>query len=85
MNQSAAKSVPTVNGYEGHYRPVWASSFRVVKSKGRTVYFDTAASAECAAWRYLYALEQRVMRRDGEMIFAARSEAEQLFKKKERA
>lgn len=73
MNGSAAKAEPTINGFEGHYKPVWASSFRTVKVKGRTVYFRTAEAAECAAWRLLYSLEQRVMKRDGEIIYAARS------------
>lgn len=73
MNQSAARSTWTVNGYEGEYRPVWAASWRPVRMKGRPVYFTTALAAEVAAWRVLYAVEQRVMKRDGETIYAAKS------------
>lgn len=79
MNQSAAKAIDTVNGWEGQYRPVWAASFRTVKDKGRTVYFRSALAAEVAAWRVLYAVEQRVMKRDGETVIAARSAADRLF------
>lgn len=85
MNQSAAKAHPTGNMYEAHYRPVWAASFRTVKNKGRIAYFETALAAEVAAWRVLYSLEQRVMRRDGAIVFAARSEAEKVFGKSGRA
>lgn len=73
MNQSAAKGVLTVNGWEGRYRPVWASSFRTVKVKGVTAYFQTELAAEVAAWRVLYAVEQRIMKRDGETVIAAKS------------
>lgn len=79
MNQSAAVAIGTINGWEGHYRPVWAASFRTVKVKGRPAYFKTPEAAECAAWRQLYAVEQRVMKRDGEMIFAAKSAADRIF------
>ncbi|MFB9952053.1 hypothetical protein ACFFP0_24660 [Rhizobium puerariae] len=81
MNHSAARSNWTVNGYEGEYRPVWASSWRPVRLNGRPVYFTTALAAEVAAWRVLYAVEQRVMKRDGEIVFAAKSAADRLFRK----
>jgi len=81
MNGSAAEAVRTVNGWVGQFRPVWASSFRQVQINGRPAYFMTAEAAECAAWRILYRLEQRVMRREGEIIFAAKSAAHQLFRK----
>jgi hypothetical protein len=80
MNQSAAQAIGTVHGYEGQYRPVWASSFRTVKEKGKTKYFRSALAAEVAAWRVLYSVEQRVMKRDGEMIFAAKSAADRIFR-----
>lgn len=80
MNQSAAIAIGTINGWEGHYRPVWAAKFRTVQVKGRPAYFKTPEAAECAAWRVLYAVEQRVMKRDGEIIFAARSAADRLFR-----
>ena len=73
MNQSAARSNWTVNGYEGEYRPVWAASWRRVRMNGKPVYFKTALAAEVAAWRILYAVEQRVMKRGGETVIAARS------------
>ncbi|MQY48211.1 hypothetical protein GAO09_19440 [Rhizobiales bacterium RZME27] len=73
MNQSAVEAVGTINGYEAHYRPVWAASFRKVKNKGVTAYFTSALAAEVAAWRFLYSIERRVMNRDGEIIFAAKS------------
>jgi hypothetical protein len=79
MNKSAAKAEPTVHGYVGHYKPVWAASFRTVKEHGRTKYFKSPILAELAAWRILYAVEQRVMKRDGEMIFAAKSAADRIF------
>jgi hypothetical protein len=82
MNRSAAKAIGTVNGWEGQYRPVWAASFRTVKEKGRTVYFSSALAAEVAAWRFLYSIEQRVMKRDGETVIAAKSAAHALFIKK---
>lgn len=85
MNLSAAKAVPTINGYSGLYRPVWAAKFHPVQINGRTAYFSNKESAELAAWRVLYAVEQRVMKRDGEIIFAARSEAERVFQKRENA
>ena len=80
MNQSAARAVWTVNGWEGQYRPVWASSWRPVRLNGRRVYFTSALAAEVAAWRVLYAVEQRVMKRDGPVVMAARSAAEKLFR-----
>lgn len=73
MNQSAAKGVLTTSGWEGQYRPVWAAAFRTVKNRGRPAYFTTEIAAECAAWRVLYSVEQRVMKRDGETIYAAKS------------
>lgn len=79
MNESAAKAVSTGNEYEAHYRPVWAASFRIVKERGRVARFTTALAAEVAAWRVLYSVEQRVMRRDGALVFAARSSADALF------
>lgn len=82
MNDSAAKAHPTGNMYEAHYKPVWAASWRAVKSRGRTVQFETALAAEVAAWRFLYSIERKVMRRDGEIVFAARSAADKLFKER---
>lgn len=79
MNESAAKAVPTGNEYEAHYRPVWAASYRTVKERGRIAKFTTALAAEVAAWRVLYSVEQRVMRRDGALVFAARSAADAAF------
>lgn len=83
MNRSGAKAIGTINGWEAQYRPVWAASYRTVKEKGRTVYFKSALAAEVAAWRFLYALEQRVMKRDGEAVMAAKSAAHALFAKSE--
>lgn len=83
MNQSAARSKPSGNLFEGQYRPVWAATWRTVQVRGRTVYFDTAASAECAAWRKLYETEQRVMHRDGEIVISARAAADRLFARQE--
>ncbi|MBB3521073.1 hypothetical protein [Rhizobium sp. BK456] len=80
MNQSAAIAIGTINGWEGHYRPVWSAKFRTVQVKGRPAYFKTPEAAECAAWRVLYSLEQRVMKRDGEVVFAAKSQAERIFR-----
>lgn len=82
MNDSAAKAHPTGNMYEAHYRPVWAASWRAVKSRGRIVQFETALAAEVAAWRFLYSIERKVMRRDGEIVFAARAAADKLFKER---
>ncbi|KAA3504615.1 hypothetical protein DXM27_05225 [Rhizobium rhizogenes] len=79
MNESAAKAVPTGNEYEAHYRPVWAASFRVVKTSGRVAKFSTELAAEVAAWRVLYSVEQRVMRRDGALVFAAKATADAHF------
>lgn len=79
MNESAAKAVPTGNEYEAHYRPVWAASFRIVKNRGQIAKFSTELAAEVAAWRVLYSVEQRVMRRDGALVFAARSAADAAF------
>lgn len=79
MNQSAAVAIGTINGWVGTYRPVWAAKFCTVQVKGRPAYFKTPEAAEVAAWRELYAVEQRVMKRDGEMIFAAKSAADRIF------
>jgi hypothetical protein len=79
MNISAAKAVPTINGYAGQYRPVWAAKFRTVQVNGKPAYFKTPEQAECAAWRVLYAVEQRVMKRDGAIVYAAKSAADRLF------
>ncbi len=78
-NKSAAKAVPTGNEYEAHYRPVWAASFRIVRNRGQIAKFSTELAAEVAAWRVLYSVEQRVMRRDGAMVFAAKSAADAHF------
>jgi len=80
MNQSAAIAIGTINGWEGHYRPVWAARFRTVTVKGRTAYFKTPEAAELAAWRQLYAEEQPVMNRDGPTIFAAKAAADRIFR-----
>jgi hypothetical protein len=48
--------------------------------RGQTIYFKTPEAAELAAWRTLYAIEQRVMKRDGEIVFAAKSQAHAIFK-----
>lgn len=78
MNASAAIAVLTPHGYEGHFRPVWSAVFQKVQENGRTVYFSTAAEAECRAWRVLYAVEQPVMVRDGEII-RSQSQADAAF------
>lgn len=83
MNRSAAISELTIRGYVGKFRPVWASEFRVVvDNNGNTEFFGTAYEAECIAWRVLYALEQPIMVRSGEILSATRREAEELFRKK---
>ncbi|MGZ2449606.1 hypothetical protein ACVIRO_002360 [Rhizobium ruizarguesonis] len=79
MNISAAQAIGTINGWTGLYRPVWSARFRTVQVKGRPVYFKSPELAELAAWRVLYSVEQRVMKRDGEMIFAAKSAADKIF------
>lgn len=79
MNASAAQAIGTINGWTGMYRPVWAAKFRTVQINGRPAYFKTPEAAELAAYRVLYAVEQRVMNRDGEMIFAAKSAADRIF------
>lgn len=79
MNESAAKAVPKGNEYEAHYRPVWAASFRIVKNRGQIAKFSTELAAEVAAWRVLYSVEQRVMRRDGALVFAAKASADAHF------
>ncbi len=81
MNQSGAKHEWTCHGYKALYRPVWASTWRAVESKGHPIYFTTPLAAEVVAWRKLYETEQRVMRRDGEIVFAARAAAEGVFRK----
>lgn len=75
MNGSAVATVDTVNGWEGHFRPVWASTFRKVQLDGKTAYFRTALAAEVAAWRILYAIEQPVMIRDGDILCASDADA----------
>ncbi|KQQ46503.1 hypothetical protein ASF69_04555 [Rhizobium sp. Leaf311] len=79
MNESAVKAVPSGNEYEAHYRPVWAASYRTVKNRGAIAKFATELAAEVAAWRVLYSVEQRVMRRDGALVFAAKSLADSHF------
>lgn len=81
MNQSAARSKQTGNLFEGQFKPVWASTWRTVQVNGKAVSFSTAEAAECAAWRVLYSIEQRVMHRDGEIVFAAKAAAEAVFRK----
>lgn len=81
MNKSAARSIPTGNLFEGQFRPVWAATWRTVTKNGRVVSFTTAEAAELAAWRILYSIEQRVMHRDGEIVFAAKAAAEAVFRK----
>lgn len=79
MNESAAKAVSSGHEYEAHYKPVWAASYRKVKNRGSVAKFATELAAEVAAWRVLYAVEQRVMRRDGALVFAAKSLADSKF------
>lgn len=79
MNKSEVQVVRNGNLYEAQYKPVWAASFRKVEVRGRVAAFDNKADAEVAAWRVLNAIEQSVMRRDGEMVFAAKSNADALF------
>lgn len=83
MNQSAARSKPTGNLFEGQYKPVWAATWRSVQQNGRVVSFTTAEAAECAAWRVLYSIEQRVMHRDGEIVISARAAADRWFERRE--
>ncbi|MEJ8308581.1 hypothetical protein [Agrobacterium larrymoorei] len=79
MNESAAKAVPCGHEYEAHYKPVWAAAYRKVKNRGGIAKFATELAAEVAAWRVLYSVEQRVMRRDGELVFAAKASADAHF------
>lgn len=83
MNRSAAFAEHTMRGYVGRFRLAWRSESFPVRSRrdGPIVYFQTAAEAECAAWRVKDKIEQPRMLRAGEKISAKRCAADALFRK----
>ena len=85
MNNSSVRAIKTFKGWMAEFRPCWKADYLPVletDDKGRKVgvkYFKTEDAAEVAAWRAKHEAEQSIMVRSGEIITAARQEAESYF------
>ncbi|ENN86049.1 hypothetical protein RHSP_31849 [Rhizobium freirei PRF 81] len=86
MNQFAIGSMPVPGGFLGWFRKVHRADNEIVKGeKGLPIVFPTRAEAKAAAGDAMVAYINGSFVRSGEIIPAAKIEAERHFKKEKAA